>query len=146
MKLLPDLAIVDDALSYESWKKWVERVELLKEMSTPADPDMFRDSAGEELLSVAERLAGPRTGIIQAVLFAIEPWHRTTTHVDTGEYVVLYYPVRCPTGPLHIQTWKHDVAVSANRLVAFNATKLAHRQNVPASGTRYSVSLKFRHP
>ena len=69
--------------------------------------------------------------------------------MDHGEYVVLFYPVSNPLGPLRtIQDGVEvNVEVKANRLVLMHCTSLWHQQVIPPDGsTRYSVAFKFRLP
>jgi hypothetical protein len=143
---LPALRILDDALSAEAHSALLTAMEELTELSTPAPPTLMGSPAMSELCGCAEALLGKSLELINPVLFAIRPGHTTTPHTDFGEYVVLFFPKSCPGGPLRIFTWGQDVEVVANRVVAFDATSLAHQQVVPVDGVRYSIALKFRHP
>lgn len=146
--MLPDLSIADHALSNISWATWRTKMLRLKQTSTSIDVKVLGDDAGQELLAAAEMLIGKELQLLQPVLFRIESGDVTTPHIDFGEYVALYYPWSCPSGPLRLYG-KHsqDVQVVANRLVVFNATSITHRQIAPnAEEVRYSVALKFRYP
>lgn len=142
MSILPDLLIIDNALSAEELAKWQIRTLMLVEQSTGCSAE---EMVGEALLARAREIVGDLE-LIHAPQFAIVEGMDTEMHQDVGEYVVVYYPFDCPTAPLGFAGKEHeDVAVVANRLVAFDATLLTHQQLLPSDGsTRYSIALKFR--
>lgn len=145
---LPDLLIVDDALEPEHLGAWCARMRSLEGLSTPGENELGLDH-GYALLERARELVGD-VELLAVPLFAIRNGHTTTVHTDFGEYVVLFFPEDCPTGPLHV--WRDlanatRVEVRSNRLVALDATRFPHMQQVPEPGSvRYSVALKFKYP
>lgn len=145
---LPELRIIDDALEPEHLEAWRARMRTLVALSTPGEYELGFDH-GYALLEAAREIVGDAE-LLAVPLFAIRDGHTTTSHTDFGEYVVLFFPEDCPTGPLHV--WLDlarvtRVDVRSNRLVAFDATRFLHRQQVPEPGSvRYSVALKFKHP
>lgn len=142
---LPVSRILDDALSAEAHAEWSKRVQGLVDISTPVPGAWMRTSATEELLACAEVVCGRKLNLLAALMFKIQEGDPTTPHVDFGEYVALYYPLDCPTGPLRVKG--DDVKVVANRMYVFNATTLLHQQIPPKGGeVRYSVALKFKYP
>jgi hypothetical protein len=143
---IPRLRVLDNALSPESLTALQTRMVSLRELSTVASQEDLRSDVMRELFSCAEMVVGRPLQILTTIFFAIRPGHQTTPHTDFGEYVVLYFTHDCPTGPLRLFNPNGDIEVVANRVVAFDATVLSHRQIVPSDGVRYSVALKFRHP
>jgi len=139
MTTLPDVLVIDNALTEEELTKWQARVSMFTEQSNTNSAQAMKDDA---LLACARKIVGDLE-LIHAPIFAIKKGQDPTEmHHDIGEYAVVYYPFDCPTGPL--QTERGTVEVKANRLIAMNVTTIAHQQIIPDDdSTRYSVAMKF---
>lgn len=141
------LDITDDAMDADELARWVALVE--NHPSPPSAALYEKDVADSPLYQRAKALAGGLP-LIHCLLFSINKDNdQTELHVDHGEYVVLFYPVSNPLGPLlTVQDGKVvNIEVRANRLVQMNCTSIWHQQVIPPDGsTRYSVAFKFRLP
>jgi hypothetical protein len=135
----------DNAVSPEELKRWQTRV-ITGTQSTGLTEADVQDT---ELYRLARSHAGSME-LIHCLLFNIVEGHDTELHQDVGEWVVLFYPYDCPTGPLRIRDKDgeiRDIEVKANRLVLLDCTSAWHQQVVPTDGsTRFSVAFKFRLP
>lgn len=135
--MLPELKIIDDALSPHQLAAWQERVRRLAVEQSTA----FEVAVDDPLVLAAREIVGDLP-LLHCLLFAIRAGHDTEMHRDVGEYAVLYYPFDS-SAPLLLDTG--EVSVTANRMVALACTNVRHRQAIPADDSvRYSVALKFQ--
>lgn len=137
---LHDMIIFDNVLTTAELSKWQERCKASDEQSTPCSAEEMKN---EIILEYARKIVG-NLELIHAPRFAIKEGMHTEMHRDIGEYAVCFYPFDCPTAPLSTEIGNFEV--KANRMIAFDATKIEHRQMHPTDGsTRYSIAMKFRH-
>ena len=136
--------ILMDAVSKEELERWQKRV-ITGTQSTGLTEDDVKDT---ELFKLAQAYA-PGLKLIHCLLFNIVAGHETEMHKDVGEWVVLFYPYSCPTGPLRVEVdgLVSDISVEENMMVVLDCTNIPHQQMVPTDGsTRFSVAFKFRLP
>lgn len=142
---LPSLYVLDNALTLAAQRAWVAGMRDLHAMSTPI-PSLATTHA-QELMACVRGVADCLVDLLAGLMFVIRPGNCTTPHLDIGEYVALYYPSSCPSGPLRLFSPRMDVEVISNRLVLLDATSRVHQQVVPiGDDVRHSVALKFRLP
>lgn len=143
---MEDFIVQDNVLTENELRYWVEQVNATFAPTGEAHQSTtmtLGQYEGTYLYTVAQAFA-EGMALIHGLLFNIVKGMDTEMHQDIGEYCVCFYPVANPGAPLRTAD-RGDVAVLANRVVAFDCTKYVHQQVVPSDDTsRFSVVFKFR--